>query len=138
MRILTAIALISALVQTACLSENGNDRIMGDRHPADLVVIFKPGTTLEERQHFDEETIGVRVPGMDGFGLKDGIRGELAIPSICSNQDGVALELRDDITDAQMQEITDAITNSPIVDRIVENQAPGQVSCRNSTSTRQN
>jgi hypothetical protein len=127
MKLLIGIVLMSALMQATCNKKNDREVRMGQSVPADIVVIFKPGTTLEQRQEFDETTIG--VPYMDGFGLKDGIEAELAVASICPKQDGVALKLREDITVEQLREIRTAIDHSPIVEKVLENSRPSEVRC---------
>lgn len=100
---------------------------MGESVPADIIVIFRPGTSLEEKNRFDEETVGIRV--IEGVELKKGIAAVLALPEICPNQDGVALEFRKNFTSDQLRDIRTAIDASPIVQRVLTDIRPKDVRC---------
>lgn len=122
--------LFFSLVQTTCSGLHENTEVkMGRDIPANLIVVFKPNTSLDQRARFNGETIGRRIPGRDGVSLLKGIEASLALPDLCLHQGGLALKLRDDITEVQLQEIKATITTSPLVDRVLENIQPAQVGC---------
>ncbi len=130
MKLLITIILLLCLMPSACEKGRKNEtRIMGQQIETDLVIIFKPGTSHDQINKFGEVTIGIQIPGVDGFGLKNGIEGVLAIPMVCEDQDGVALKLRSTITEDQLTEIRSSINASPIVEKIYENVRPADVKC---------
>ena len=132
MRLLFFLVLV-ALLQITCLDRNDQSEVrMGQAVQADLIVVFNPNVSLDDRTRFNEETIGRRVPGRDGVSFLNGIEASLALANLCSNQQGIALKLRPNITDDQLQEIKRAISNSPIVYRLIENTEPTRVKCPSS------
>lgn len=118
------------LIQTTCLNRSEQNEVrMGYGVPADLIVVFRPNVSLEDRSRFNEETIGRKLPGRDGVSFLPGIEASLALPNLCSNQHGIALKLRGSVTDVQLQAIRSAITASPIVEGLLENYEPANVKC---------
>ncbi len=129
LKLIVAVVLGCVLFLASCYQSQEPNVRMGQSISADLIVLFKPGTTREERASFDEKTIGKPAADSDGFGLMDGIKAELAFPSVCPNQDGIALTLRDDVTTEQLTAIRAAIDASPIVDKVFEDLSPKRIRC---------
>jgi hypothetical protein len=107
---------------------------MGRNVRAELIVVFKSNVSPDDRARFNEETIGRKIPGRDGVSFRKGIEASLALPNVCLNRDGLALKLRDDITDDQLQDIKSAISNSFLVDTLFENIEPTNVQCSSSNN----
>jgi hypothetical protein len=122
--------LFFSLFQSTCLDRSNQAEVkMGQSVRTDLIVIFKPNVSLEDRARFNEETIGRRIPGRDGVSFVKGIEASLALPDLCSNQHGLALKLRADVSDEQYHRIRNAIRSSPIVERIETDVEPAKVRC---------
>lgn len=129
MRILAAVFLVLGIMQSRCGGKIEKETLMGQNVKADLVVIFKRGTTQDEKDSFDSNTIGRKVPGIEGQVFRSGLEAELALTNVCRGQDGVALKLHEGISKDQYQVIRTAIDASPIVDMVFEQVEPSKISC---------
>jgi hypothetical protein len=131
MKLFAVIIMLALIIQSRCQHEK--EVRMGQNIDANLIVIFTKKAGHKEIEEFKEETIGRKIPGMDGTAPKKGIGAVLSLPMLCPDREGVAIDLREDITTGELEEIRAAIRASAIVESIEENISPKKINCSNLT-----
>ena len=92
--------------------------------PPDLVVLFRPGTTIQEINGFLESAISVPDP-RGGFAHRAGVGG-FRITRV-GNHDGYVVSWRRSSTAAQWQDVRRRIDGDRIVCRVLENIEPSSI-----------
>lgn len=99
---------------------------VGPEVRADLLIYFKADVSDEQISRFWNETLSIPLKG--GTWPRDGIR-SISIVGVgpVQGHTGIAVMFHADATQAQREEIKSRIKSSPIVYKVFENIAPGDV-----------
>jgi hypothetical protein len=110
----------------ACQQKANDEMIsISPDQKSDIVVFFKKGTKNEEINYFLDNVAGRQRADGRGTEFLDGMQSRFQI----RNQDyeGVAIELRENATQGERENILKAINSSPLVYKVFENVVPNEV-----------
>lgn len=110
----------------ACQQKANDEMIsISPDQKSDIVVFFKKGTKNEEINYFLDNVAGRQRPDGRGIEFLDGMQSQFQI----RNQDyeGFAIELSENATQEERENILKAINSSPIVYKVFENVVPNEV-----------
>jgi len=125
--ILIAISLLGVSISFSCASPEQDKMVpIGPNVTASLVIYFKSGVNDEQINNFYEEVLS-KPKTARGAALQDGICMRLRVFPPVQNHEGIAITFCKDATEDNREKLESAIMASPIVYKVLENVAPGDV-----------
>lgn len=120
--------IIFVLTSISACQQKIDDPIVKWSNPSDkipIVFYFKKETTNDEINYFLDNVNGHQRADGRGTDLLDGMKGRFLV----RNQDyvGYGIELRNNITQEQRENILKAINNSPLIYKVFENVIPNEI-----------
>lgn len=111
----------------AACQQKANDEMItiSPDQKSDIVIFFKKGTKNEEINYFLDNVAGRQRPDGRGTEFLNGMQSQFQI----RNQDyeGFAIELRDNATKEERENILKAVNSSPLVYKVFENVVPNEI-----------
>ncbi len=128
MKFIFLVLSIFVLASASACQQKVNDPIGKWADPSDkipVVFYFKKGTTNDEINYFLDNVIGHQRADGRGTDLLDGMQGDFSIRT--QDYDGHAIELRNNVTPEQRENILKAINNSLLIYKVFENVVPNEI-----------
>jgi ketosteroid isomerase-like protein len=99
---------------------------VGPEVKAGLVIVFKPGATDKQVNHFWLRMLQAPPQDERVYQFREGILSALKVPPVAGHQ-ALAIQFQEDASLLQKQQIKERIRTSPLVLKVFENIAPTDV-----------